>query len=161
MEKYYALINNKLVSSIIIATDDFINNIQNQYDAVVDVTNRERPSIGDSYYLDTDIFVPNNLSFIQFPVDLEQEHLNTGTEDGFAPMQLSGHDVSYSDGVVTMGCKELDAATLLDALHKLLIEERQVVNGFTASEAGPGFGKFNITWEEAQTLYDALKLVRL
>lgn len=162
MSKYYALINNSLVVDVIVAEDDtFLSNINNLYDTIVDVTDRTRPSTGDSYNSGSDSFVSNAVTYIDAVIDTSQDFLHQGTEDGFDSLLLSKYTVSCADGEVTMDCKRLDALVLLDALHKFLVDDADVVGDFTSTEEGPGYGKFIITWDDAQLLYNALIKVRL
>lgn len=159
MEKYFAILKNNIVESVILAGDDFMDtHIKSEY---VDVTDRQRPSPGDSYSPELDKFISNDLKFIEFDTDPDQEHLQSGTDDSFPPMQLSKYSTSYADGVVTIGCKKLSAISLLDALHKILVDKEQNVGDFEASPEGPGHGKFGISWDDAKKLYDALSKVRL
>lgn len=160
MEKYFALIKNNLVDSIIVADESFLTIIQSKYDAVVDVTDN-RPNVGDSYYPDVNEFI-SNLEIIN-EIDPElylEDALPNGTEDGFEPFKLSKYSVSYKDGMVQIGCKYYSAQGLLHVLHKLLIEEEQTTHCFTAADDGPAHGKFGVTWDDAQQLYDVLIKVK-
>lgn len=159
MEKYFALIKNNIVESVVVGTDDFISHMDGKYDHIIDVTEGDRPSTGDSYYKDTEEFISNAGHTHHIPVDLEAEHLQKGTEDGFEPFTISKYSVSYKDGFIHIGCKKYSAPGLLDALHKGLVEKQQTVGIFT-SENGPAHGKFGITWDDAQKLYDALIKVK-
>jgi hypothetical protein len=159
MEKYFALIKKHMVESIIVANDAFAKELLSKYDYVVDVT-KQRPTVGDSYYPETDSFISNTTDFHHIPVDLEAEHLQKGTEDSFEPFKLSKYSVSYENGVVTIGCKQYSAPGLLDSLHKVLIEDHSTVAYFNTMGPNPGHGKFDITWEDAQALYDALIKVK-
>ena len=160
MEKHYALIKNSLVEAVIVGTDDFLQHIKDKYDLIVDVSEGSRPATGDSYYHDTNTFVANHLTDHQIPVDLSADHLHTGTESGFKPFQISKYSVSYEDGVIIIGCKKYSAVGMLDTLHKLLIDKQQTTTYFTALKNGPTHGRFGITWDDAQKLYDALRKVR-
>lgn len=160
MEKYFSLIKNGLVVSIIVADDDFIQQIEHDYDFIIDVTDN-RPNIGDSYYSDTNIFISNTELAPEIQVDLSADYLQHGTEDGFEPFNLSRYSVKYEDGMVHIGCKKYSGPGLLDALHKVLIEnETGTVACFKIDENGPAHGQFDITWEDVQLLYDALIRVR-
>lgn len=160
MEKYFALIKNNLVNSVIVATDEFIPLIKHKYEIIVDVTNKTRPNVGDSYYSDIDTFIPNTIGANHINVDLQAEHLKTGTEEGFEPFTLSKYSVKYDNGMVHIGCKSYTPAGLFDALHKVLIEDTQTTHCFTTLEDGPAHGKFGITWDDAQKLYDVLLKVK-
>lgn len=160
MEKYFALIKNNIVEGVVVGNDAFLSQIQDVYSDVVDVTDRPRPAAGDSYYKDTDSFISNTVHMNHIPVDMSADHLLTGTEEGFEPFQLSQYSVKYENGVITIGCKKYSAPGLLDALHKVLIEDHQTTSHFTQLEDGPTHGKFGITWDDAQKLYDALVKVR-
>ena len=87
-------------------------------------------------------------------------HLSSGTEEGLTSFNLSKYTVHYAEGKLTIGCKTYPAAGILDTLHKLLVEKQQTTTFFTASPEGPMHGKFGVTWEDAQKLYDALRKVR-
>lgn len=160
MQKYLALINNNLVEHVVVGDDNFIEHIKNQYDTIVDVTNRQRPSQGDSYYPQTKQFISNSTNFNIIDVDLP-DRLKQGTNEGFEPFQLSKYSVTYSNRIVTIGCKQYSATALLDALDKVLISDEAVSHCFITGDAGPAHGKFGITWEDAQKLYDALIKVKL
>lgn len=158
--KYYALIKDQIVEGVIIGEDSFISILADQYDSIVDVTDRSRPSPGDSYYLDVDTFISNTAQVTDIPVDLQDSHLQQGLSDGFDPFQISQYTVSYADGVITIGCKSYPAIGILDTLYKLLIEKQQTTTYFTSSPEGPAHGKFGITWDDAQKIYDALIQVK-
>ena len=162
MEKHFALIKNGIVEKVIVATDDFLPHLMEKYslDLIVEVGD-DRPTAGDSYYADTKTFVSNHLAIHDIPVDMSTVRLYNGTENGFEPFQMSKYSVSYKDGMITIGCKQYSAAGMLDTLHKLLIDKQQTTTYFTALEKGPTHGKFDVTWEDAQKLYDALKKVKL
>ena len=162
MEKHFALIKSSIVEKVIVATDDFLPHLMEKYnlDLIVEV-NDPRPTAGDSYYADTKTFVANHLSTHQIPVDLSAEHLHQGTEDGFEPFEISKYSVSYKDGMITIGCKQYSAIGMLDTLHKLLVEKQQTTTYFTALEKGPTHGKFDVTWDDARKLHEALKKVKL
>lgn len=161
MEKYLALIKNKLVISVIVANEEFINVIKSKYDYIIDVTNQKRPEIGDSYYPSTGEFISNNLAVNDIPLDGIEEHLTAGTEEGFEPFKLSKYMVSYSDGIITVGCKQYPALGFLDSLHKVLVEKQHTTTIFTSADEGPSHGKYDITWEDARILHEALKKVKL
>ena len=160
MERYFALIKNNLVDHVVVGDDMFLSHIQSQYDAVVDVTNINRPTTGDSYYPDTQTFVSNTVTLNNIPVDMSASYLQQGTEEGFTSFQISKYNVSYSNGIVTIGCKQYSAPGLLDALYKVLQEKQSTVSIFTTLDDGPTHGKFGITWSDAQKLYDALIKVK-
>lgn len=160
MEKHFALVKNGIVEKVIVADDNFITSIAAEYDMVIDVSEGNRPSTGDSYYSDTKTFVANHLVEHQVPVDMSASHLHNGTESGFEPFQISKYLVSYEDGTITIGCKKYSAPGILDTLHKLLIEKQQTTTYFTSLKHGPTHGKFDITWEDAQKIYEALRKVK-
>lgn len=160
MEKYFALINNNLIEAIIVADDDFIKHIKDKYDIILDVTNN-RPHLGDSYYPETKMFISNSNNSPEISVDLSAEHLQKGTESGFEPFNLSKYSVKYENGMVIIGCKHYPAAGFMDALHKVLIEKENTVHCFQTLDDGPAHGKFGITWDDAQKLYDALSKVKI
>lgn len=161
MEKYFALIKNNIVVNVIVADDSFLPLIKDQYDLIIEVTDLDhRPSIGHSYYPDVEEFVSNNETTINLPVDLEEEHLQQGTEDGFEPLKLSKYTATYENGVVTIGCKKYSAPGLLDAAYKVLKEKQQTTAVFTTSKEGPSHGKFGISWDDCQLIYDALIKVK-
>lgn len=160
MEKYYALIKNNIVESIIVANEDFLPHIQDKYDVILDVTDN-RPVVGQSYYPDTSTFIENKSGAVHIDTDLEAEHLKLGTEDGFEPFKLSKYSVKYENGMVHIGCRQYSAPGLLDALHRGLVEKQTgTVSCFVTEDAGPMHGKFGITWNDAQLLYNALIKVR-
>lgn len=156
---FYALIKNNLVQSIIVADDTFIQSLTD-YDHIIDVTDN-RPCVGDSYYPETGVFTSNTETSIILPVE-NIEHL-TGTEEEIVPFRLSKYSVSYDSTtkMVKIGCKNYDLLMLKDALYKGLIENQQHPHCFTSLENGPMHGKFGITWEDAQLLYDKLMKVRI
>lgn len=156
MEKYFALIKNNLVDKVVVADDAFLKHIAGQYDVIIDVTNLDRPSAGDSYYPDTKEFVSNTETLHELPVDLNQAHLQNGTENEFPPFRISRYDVSYTKGVIMIGCKRYSAPGFMDALHKMLIEGKQTVSIFS----GTSHGKFEITRDDMQTLYDNLSRIK-
>jgi hypothetical protein len=160
MEKHFAIIKNGLVQGIIVAEINFINSLAPQYDFIIDVSEGQRPTTGDSYYPDTKTFVSNHLVEHTIPVDLSLPHLHMGTQDGFEPFLTSKYSVSYESGTITIGCKKYPAIAILDTLHKLLVEKQKTTTYFTALKDGPTHGKFGITWEDAQKIYDALKKVK-
>lgn len=161
MEKHFALIKNGIVEKVIVATNDFARSIVAEYDFIIDVSDGQRPSTGDSYYVDTKTFVSNHHTVHHIPFDPNAEHLRQGTEDGFAPFEMSKYSVSYKDGMVTIGCKQYSAIGMLDTLHKLLVEKKHTTTLFTSLEKGPTHGKFDVTWDDAKKLHEALKKVRL
>jgi hypothetical protein len=160
MEKHFALIKNSLVEAVIVATDDFLSTISENYDLIIDVSENNKPSTGDSYYSDTKTFVPNHLIYHEIPVTLTSGHLYTGTENGFTPFNISQYSVSYEEGIITIGCKKYSALGILDTLHKLLIEKQMTTTYFTSLVDGPTHGKFQITWEDAEKIYNALKRIK-
>lgn len=162
MDKHFALIKNGIVESVVVATDDSIQHLMTalSLDLIVEVGDN-RPSAGDSYYSDTKTFVANHIAVHHIPADFSAEHLHQGTEDGFAPFQISKYSVSYKDGMITIGCKQYSAVGMLDTLHKLLVEKQKTTTYFTALEEGPTHGKFGVTWDDARKLHEALKKVKL
>jgi len=162
MEKHFALIKNGIVEKVIVANDSFLPHLMEKYslDLIVEV-GENRPTAGDSYYPDTKTFVANHIAVHQIPVDVSGKHLHNGTEDGFEPFHISKYSVSYADGMITIGCKQYSAVGMLDTLHKLLVEKQKTTTYFTALEKGPTHGKFDVTWDDAQKLYEALKKVKL
>jgi len=161
MDRYYALVDNSIVVGVVVADESFAAQLSTEHSAVIDVTDSSRPTPGDSYYPDVGAFVSNTQQVTDIPVDLEADHINGGSDDGFEPFNLSHYSVSYSAGVVTIGCKLYPAAGLLDTLHKLLVEKQQTTTFFTSSPEGPMHGKFGITWDDAQALYDKLSKVKV
>lgn len=161
MEKHLALIKNKLVMSVAIGNDDFAAHVRDQYDYIIDVTNRERPTVGHSYYPETDSFIDNSNDVNLIPVDMNVSHMKMGAEDGFEPFNISKYSVSYKDGMVQIGCKKYSAVGLFDALHRVLIDKEAVdtIHCFRVA-GGPGHGKFAITWSDARLLYEALSRVK-
>lgn len=159
MEKYFALIKDGLVESVIVANDDFLTHVENKFDLIIDVTNLARPSPGDSYYSDTQTFVPNEHITHSISADMNADHLQQGTEEGFAPFKISKYTVSYDNGFIVIGCKKYSAPGFMDALHRVLIEKEKTVGIFSTSK-GPAHGKFGITWGDAQMLYNALVKVK-
>jgi len=155
----YALIKNNLVESVIVGDSDFIKNI-NDYDAIIDVSNLS-VSPGDSYYPDTAIFISNTSQLHDIPVDKSALHLNLGTESGFPDFNISKYTVKYKDGNITIGCKTYPAIGVLDTLHKMLIQKEKTTTIFSCASGNPSHGKFDITWEDAQAIYDALIKVKL
>lgn len=161
MTKYFALIKKGLVETIVVANEDFISQIKSKYDFVIDVTNEERPNIGDSYYSDTKNFISNYRENHTIPILTNVDHLKNGTEEGFGPFEISKYSVSYKEGIIKIGCKTYSAIGMLDTLHKLLIEKCKTTTLFTSLEEGPTHGKFGITWNDAKIIYEQLKKVRL
>lgn len=160
MSKYFALIKNRLVQGIIVADDVFRDTIKNDYDVILDVTNVARPAVGDSYYPATEEFVSNLATEVNIPVDHSLDYLNEGTADGFETFATSKYTVQYQDGFITIGCKKYSAPGVLVALHEFLNEDPEVSGCFTIESGNPAHGKYEITWEDAQMIYDALKKVR-
>jgi hypothetical protein len=158
MEKYFALIKNNIVEKVIVATDKFLSNIEKQYDLIIDVTdNINRPAAGDSYYSKTKCFVSNNIDINHIPVDISANHMQNVINVDFKPFQLSKYDVKYENDMIIIGCKHYSVLGLFDALHKVLIEKQHTTSHFTTLDEGPAHGKFGITWDDAQKLYDTLK----
>lgn len=157
MERYFALIKNKLVEGIIVADNDFLNHIKDKYDYIIDVTVEERPHPGDSYYPETHKFISNTLKLNEIHVNDMGEHLTNGTEEEIEPFKISKHLVSYKDGIITIDCKQYPALGFLDSLHKVLVEKHNTTTIFTTSKSGPSHGKHGITWEDAELLYEKLK----
>ncbi len=160
MEKHFALIKNNIVEGIIVADAAFIEQITNQYDLIMDVTDG-RPHVGDSYYPTTKSFISNDIEVNNIPVDMSATHMQSGTENGFKPLKLSKYIATYKDGMVTIGCKSYSAAGLFDAAHKVLIEKQNVTSHFIVTKDGAAHGKFGITLSDIQKLYDVLKNVKL
>ena len=160
MEKHFALIKNNLVEAVIVANDSFVQHIKDKYDFIVDVSEGARPTTGDSYYPDAKTFIANHLTDHQVPVDTSSDYLHRGTQNGFKPFEISKYSVSYENGIITTGCKKYSAIGILDTLHKLLIDKQQTTTYFTALKNGPTHGKFDITWNDAQKIYEALVKVR-
>lgn len=158
---YYALIRLGLVTQIIVADEEFLSHIENKYDYVVDVTNRERPEAGDSYYPDVDKFISNNTDEIDLSIEDKADYLTQGYLDSIEPFALSKYSVSYSKGEVTIGCKKYSVSGLICALHRVLVKREQTVEVFTVGNKGPAHGKFGITWDDAQLLYDTLIQLRI
>lgn len=161
MDQYFALIKKNIVQHVIVADEFFLHHIEKDYDYIINVTDTLRPQPGDSYYPETKIFVSNTISAPEILTDLTAEHLQSGIESGFEPFNISKYSVKYENGIVTIGCKQYPAAGLRDSLHKLIIHRQQNVACFTILEKGPAHGKFDITWEDAQMLYDALLKVKI
>lgn len=160
MEKYYALINNNLVEAIAVGDENFYSIAQNQYNLVVDVTDLEtRPASGDSYYPDTNTFVPNNTNIV-FVNDNTDHHIDIDLSGGLEPFKLSQYTVSYEEeeDMIVIGCKKYSAPGFIDALNKIMAENEHTFDCFTSLDEGPVHGKFGITWDDAQLLYD--KLIR-
>lgn len=160
MEKYYALIKKNLVKNIIVAEESFLLIIENDYDYIIDVTQGHRPQIDDSYIPLTNTFLSNHLEVINLPFNSEDEHLKQGTETGFRSFSVSNYTIKYERGYVFFGCKKFPAQGLLDALHKLIIDEKDEAACFTAEDYGPTDGKFKISWIEAEKIYNELKKVK-
>lgn len=160
MEKHYALIKKSLVIAVVVGNDSFLSHIEGKYDYVIDVTNRERPSAGDSYYHEIDSFLNNEVEEVYVPVDKTAPHLNQGTEDGFEPFNLSQYSVRYDNGWVQIGCKKYSAAGLFDALHSIVVKNTSTIHVFHTTH-GPAHGKYGISWNDVTLLYEKLKKVKL
>ncbi len=160
MEKYFALIKNSLVESVVVATDSFLDHIEGRYDFVIDVTNSKRPTVGDSYYEDLNLFVSNTDEIHNIMTNPNQRHLKCGTENGFEPFKISKYTVKYENGMIVIGCKAYSAPGFLDALHRVLVEKEKTTSHFTTVNGNPCHGRFDITWEDAHKLHEALKKVR-
>lgn len=158
--RHFALIKGGIVQSVVFGNAEFAESIRGQYEQIVEVTDRTRPSPGDSYYPDQDAFHSNDAAIVHIKVDLTADHLNRGTEVGFKPFKLSKYNVSYEDGFIRIGCRKYSAHGFMDALHMILIEKQTSAHCFRTGK-NPGHGKFDITWDDAQMLYDALSKVRL
>lgn len=158
--KYYALIKKNIVEGIVFGDESFETHIKEQYDLVVDVTNSTRPSPGDSYYPDTETFISNTTSAVEITVNPDAEHLQQGTEEGFEPFQLSKYAVSYEDGMIVIGCKRYSALGFMDALHKMHVGDDNTAHCFSINNGNPGHGKFDITWEDVELLYEKLSKVK-
>lgn len=159
MEKHFALVNKNIVKAVIVADDAFLPSIKSDYDCIIDVTYRGRPSTGDSYYPNVDQFISDAQNTYTIPVDLKAEHLRLGTENGFESFMISKYLVKYEDGMIHIGCKKYSAPGFLDALHHVLVEKQLTISIFTTVN-GPAHGRFGISWEDAQKLYDALIKVK-
>lgn len=161
----YALVKNNLVSSVIVADESFVASLQNQHDHIVDVSHGERPSVGDSYYKEHSCFIPNHLETILIPVDKTEPHLYAGKREPFAPYSMSNksgkHDVRLDGDYIQIGCKKYNALGILDALHKMIRENKARHHCMVRKEHGVMHGKFCIDWKDAKTLYKRLKRVRL
>jgi len=157
--KKYALIKNYLVESVIISDSDFIKNLSG-YNSIIDVSGLS-VSTGDSYYPDTETFISNTSQLHDIPVDKSAPHLNLGTEAGFQDFNISKYTVKYKDGNITIGCKTYPAIGILDTLHKMLVQKQKTTTIFSCVSGNPSHGKFDITWEDAQAIYDALIRVKL
>lgn len=160
MQRYLALIKNNIVEAIVIGNEDFIEHIKDKYDNVIDVTDGKRPNQGDSYYPQTGQFISNSTDLNIIDTNLP-DRLKQGTDEGFESFEISKYSVSYLNGIVTIGCKQYSATGLLDALDKVLINDQDVSHCFVTGDEGPAHGKFGITWDDAQKLYDALIKVKL
>lgn len=167
MEKYYALINTNLVEAVIVIdsnNNEFISSLESQYNHVIDVTsNTPRPSYGDSYYSDTNTFVSNTTSVVYINDNNIQGHIEIDLSEGFEPFELSEYTVSYEaeTDMIVIGCKKYSAPGFIDALNKVMIENEHTFDCFTSLDEGPAHGKFGITWDDAQLLYDNLIRDRL
>lgn len=158
-----ALVKNNLVESLAVGDADFALHVKNKYDYVIDVTDRDRPSPGDSYYPLSDRFIVNRDDLAAMSVaQSNAPHLTNGTEDTFEPFKLSKYSVSYDKDskIVIIGCKKYPIVGLLDALHKVLIDKEQDLHCFMVLKDGPTHGKFGITWNDAKILYETLSKVR-
>lgn len=160
MNKYFALIKNGIVETIAFGDDIFLEHIKDKYDIIVDVTEKNRPQVGDSYYNDTNSFISNFSEVINIPVDLNQDHLKHGTNSGFEPFTISKYSVKYENGMIQIGCKKYSAAGCMDSLHKILIEKNPTNQYFTIRNGEPHHGKFNVTLEDAKKIYNALLTVK-
>lgn len=150
MTKYFAVIKNHLVDSIIVADEEFLKHIKDNYHHIVDVTNMVRPKPGDTYYPKTNSFVDNHIEIIEIP------SLNPTPELTFEPFQLSKYSVHHENGYIIIGCKKYSSAGFIDALKKIAEEKVDVTSHFSTLYNGPGHGKFNITWDDVQKLYDVI-----
>lgn len=160
MEKYFALVKHNVVQTVIVANDDFLHHVASQYDHIVDVTNMSRPAVDDSYCPDTNTFMSGSAEVHELPVDLNADHVKQGTEVGFESFRLSKYMVSYEDGMVKIGCKKYSLPGFKDALHKVMVNKQAHTSCFTTATGKPSHGKFNISWEDAQKLYDVLMKVK-
>lgn len=150
MEKYFALIKNHLVHSIIVADDDFKKHIEKDYDHVIDVTDMKRPHHGDSYYSKTNTFISNKDDVNDIPSDRETPVLN------FEPFHISKYEVKHENGYIVIGCKKYSAAGFIDALEKIAGEKEDSTSHFSTLYNGPAHGKFGISWDDLQKLYNVI-----
>jgi hypothetical protein len=147
MEKYFALIKNNIVHSIIIADEKFIQLIQKEHDDIIEVTDINRPHPGDSYYSKTNTFVANHTEMIDIPSSEPEPTLT------FSPFQLSKYTVSHDNGYIVIGCKKYSAAGFIEALKKIAEQKEDTVTHFSTLYNGPAHGKFGITWGDVRKLY--------
>lgn len=154
---YYALIKKNIVDSVIIADDYFIDNIKNQYDYIIKVEENDRPSPGDSFYPETQVFISNNNAVHHLDSDLKSE----GVEKTFEPVKLSKYTMTHENGMVRIGCKLYSPKGLLEAADKVLNKDESHTFCFTTNDAGPSHGKFQITWDDTRLIYATLKRLKL
>lgn len=159
---YYALIKDNLVKSVIVAESSFLPQIESEYDYIIDVTSIEsRPSVEDSYYPDTGAFISNIINTPPaLPVDFNLPCFD-GTDEGFESFTISKYLVKFEDGMIHIGCKAYPAAGFLYALYKVLEEDTSTTSCFSIISGNPAHGKFEITWDDAELLYQTLKKVKL
>lgn len=148
MEKYFALIKKDIVEHVIVASDDFLKHVEKEYDKVVDVTNIVRPQPGDSYYPNTDSFVPNHVDVTDIAADDPAPVLN------FEPFSISKYKVSHEDGYIIIGCKRYSAAGFIKEVRKIAEKTSDTTSTFVARSEGPAHGKFGVTWEDVQKIYE-------
>lgn len=154
---YYALIKNKLVETIIVADESFLEHIKDKYEHIVPVDEDNRPSPGDSYYSETSYFISNR----DHIHELESDIYTNGTEETFEPVKLSQYMMTYENGMIRIGCKLYTPKGLLDAVDKLLYKDESHPFCFTTNDIGPSHGKFQVTWEDTQKVHDTLKRLKL
>lgn len=154
---YYALIKNKLVETVIVADESFVEHIKDNYDYVVEVNEHNRPSSGDSYYPENANFVSNSDTIHHI-----ESNVNTGgTEDTFSPVKLSQYVMSHENGMIRIGCKLYSAKGLFETVDKLLNQDESHPFCFTSNDIGPSHGKFQVTWADTERIYDTLKRLKL
>lgn len=153
---YYALIKNKLVETVIVADESFVNHIKDKYDYVVEVS-EPRPSTGDSYYPETQNFVSNHDTVHYIHSNIK----SGGTEETFKPVKLSNYVMSHEGGMIKIGCKLYSPQGLFEAVDKLLHQDESHPFCFTTNDIGPSHGKFQVTWEDTKLVYETLKRLKL
>lgn len=150
MEQYFALIKKDIVEHVIVAGDDFLKHIEKDYDKIVDVSNMTRPQPGDSYYPNTNSFIPNHTDVTDIVADEPAPVLS------FEPFSLSKYSVRHENGYVIIGCKHYSAAGFIKEVRKIAEKTSDTTSTFIAREDGPAHGKFGITWDDVQKLYEII-----
>jgi hypothetical protein len=91
------------------------------------------------------------------------DYLNQGTDATFDPFMLSQYSVSQDveNSLVIIGCKSYSIAGMLVELHELLYEGKSTTDLFTTTEDGFAHGRFGITADDTQLLYDTLIKIKL